>query len=135
MLRGDLVRARDRRSGRPNGPGRPPNIVGNYAALGLELQRVRYCGRSAADRSSDYDRHDHRAGGRRFHGSTFDDGQGNDFLTFSGTVDDAGAITGTWDFTDIPEDIYINRVLTGMTAGGNIELNFAAVIQDASRAR
>jgi hypothetical protein len=64
--------------------------------------------------------------GNQFHGTAFDDGQGGSFITFQGTVTPTGSLSGTWDFTTIPDDVYIDQTFTGTVEGTNLTIDFVA---------
>jgi hypothetical protein len=64
--------------------------------------------------------------GSAFHGTLFTDEQGHAYVTFTGTVDAAGMLSGTWDFADIPDDHLINLTFTGAVENGNLTIDFIA---------
>jgi hypothetical protein len=64
--------------------------------------------------------------GNHFQGTVFDDGQGGSFVTFQGTVNEAGDFSGTWNFTHIPEDSLFNQTLSGRIEGTNLTIDFVA---------
>jgi hypothetical protein len=105
----------------------PPNIVGSYDTAGA-FSYVN-CGDLGVPETTfplvaDLTITDQTGG--QFHGTVFDDGQGGSFISFQGTVNAAGQISGTWQITNIPDDGILNEHFVGAVENGRITVDFTA---------
>jgi hypothetical protein len=64
--------------------------------------------------------------GNHFQGTLFDDGQGGSFISFQGTVNEAGDFSGTWDLTNTPNEGLFNQTFGGRIEGTNLTIDFVA---------